>query len=88
MLAGPLIAHLGVPSTTMAEQSVEGMTVNERLFHLGLHDQFDSSASQSMVSGVSVQVRGMESCWLNVKVTDAARFYRAASELTAGLGGS
>lgn len=55
MLAGPLIAHLGVPSTTMAEQSVEGMTVNERLFHLGLHDQFDSAARSGNVP-VMVQV--------------------------------
>ena len=36
----------------MAEQSVEGMTVNERLFHFGLHEQFEAAARSGDVSAM------------------------------------
>lgn len=39
----------------MAEQSVSGMTVNERLFHFGLFDRFDTAARSKDVSAL-VQV--------------------------------
>ena len=37
----------------MTEQSVEGMTVNERLFHFGLHDSFDAAARSGDVSAMT-----------------------------------
>ncbi len=36
----------------MAEQSLEGMTVNERLYHFGLMDKFDAAARCGDVSAM------------------------------------
>ena len=34
----------------MTDQAIEGMTVNERLFHFGLIDRFDAAARSGDVS--------------------------------------
>ena len=36
----------------MAKKSIEGMTVNERLFHFGLHEKFDAAARSGNVSAM------------------------------------
>ena len=39
----------------MEEQAVEGMTVNERLYHFGLHDRFGAAArSRDVLAMVQV----------------------------------
>lgn len=43
------------PHTAMAAQSVEGMTVNERLYHFGLLERFSTAAQTRDVSAM-VQV--------------------------------
>ena len=41
----------------MEEQSVEGMTVNERLYHFGLIDRFDAAARSRDVLGMMQVLR-------------------------------
>lgn len=71
-LVSPLNAGVELLRTTMTEQSVEGMTVNERLFHFGLSliDQFDAAVISGDVSAI-------------VRVLMQARFSEAQATQTA-----
>ncbi len=55
----------------MDEHSVGGMTVNERLFHFGLHDQFDAAARSRDVSAM-MQVL-LQACFSETQALQTAQ---------------